>query len=69
MENNIQTPEKPQHDAKLHVGGLLPCPFCGNMPQKGHTGDGRYTAKCYECGVVMIQDRSDKLEGFWNRRQ
>lgn len=44
------------------------CPFCGEKPYKGATGDGRHTLKCYNCGIVMIQDRIDKLKGIWNNR-
>lgn len=51
------------------VSGLLPCPFCGKTPETGALGDGRFTIKCYECGIVMIQDRKDKLKALWNRRQ
>ncbi len=50
------------------LAAVLPCPFCGKAPFEGRTKDGRFTIKCYGCGVEMIQDRKDKVRGHWNAR-
>lgn len=51
------------------VSGLLPCPFCGKSAYEGKSGDGQFTIKCYDCGMVMTHDRKDKVNGHWNQRQ
>lgn len=50
---------------------ISPCPFCG-----GKEGDNvilgyeypKYRIACVPCGVVMINDRKDKVITNWNRR-
>ena len=51
------------------VSKLSPCPFCGEAPYEGRNANSLYTAKCFNCGVVMTQDRKDKLEFHWNQRK
>jgi len=50
------------------IAAVLPCPFCDKEPFEGRTKDGRFTIKCYDCGVEMIQDRRDKVKYHWNAR-
>ena len=54
--------------AKPVLAAVLPCPFCGEEVFEGRTKDGRFTIKCYPCGVEMMQDREDKVRGLWNAR-
>lgn len=67
MMNHMKISNSKSEEDK--VKDLLPCPFCNNTPYFGSLGDGRLNIKCYECGVVMIHDRYDKLKYFWNRRK
>ena len=66
-ENSVQGSYKPLN--KPSVIRLLPCPLCGENPETGRTAEGQFTAKCYNCGILMVQDRKDKLESLWNTRQ
>lgn len=75
MSTELETTTKPAISgepllANVYIRniGLFPCPFCGKKPEAGALGDGRFTIKCYECGIIMIQDRRDKLKALWNRR-
>lgn len=47
---------------------MLPCPFCGQPPEKCSNQHGHFGARCYNCGIIMMHDRSDKLVALWNRR-
>jgi len=51
------------------ISRLLSCPFCGKDVFEGRTINSQYIAKCFNCGVVMTQDRKDKLETLWNQRK
>lgn len=50
--------------------GLLPCPFCGSEPiwVNEAIADSHYYIKCPNCKFVIVQDRRDKVIGFWNSR-
>lgn len=50
-------------DANTVLAAVLPCPFCGGTPYEGKAQGWQYTIRCYNCGVVMMHDRRDKVRG------
>lgn len=68
MENETSLNHKTVPTEPTLLAAVLHCPFCGKEPFEGRTKDGRFTIKCYGCGVEMIQDRKDKVRGHWNAR-
>lgn len=59
-----------------NVGGLLPCPFCGEPAEMTHRTGGQavafsevYMANCSQCGVNHeIWEGEDEAAARWNRR-
>jgi hypothetical protein len=51
--------------------GISPCPFCGSKEGEnvilGYEYP-KYRIACVPCGVIMLDDRKDKVIANWNRR-
>ena len=47
---------------------ILPCPLCGNRDIYFGQLPPEFFIKCIPCGLIVKQDRRDKVVGIWDQR-